>query len=107
MNLMRNVRLFIEYDGTNFYGWQYQPTKRTVQGEIEAALKKIIQHDVKIIGAGRTDHGVHALGQVANFHCSKELNIQQLCRGINALVGDEIYVKKIAKVDETIIKFFE
>ena len=70
---MRNLRTIIEYDGTNFFGWQSQPDKRTVQGEIEAALKKITNEDTKITGAGRTDQGVHALGQVANFCTSSNL----------------------------------
>lgn len=96
---MRNIRLVIEYDGTDFYGWQYQPHKRTVQGEIEAALKKITGEDIKIIGAGRTDQGVHAVGQVANFHANSFLNIQRMRRGTNSLIGDEIYIKKIDEVD--------
>ncbi|UCG91041.1 MAG: tRNA pseudouridine(38-40) synthase TruA [candidate division WOR-3 bacterium] len=96
---MRNIRLVIEYDGTNFFGWQYQPHKRTVQGEIEEALKKITAEDVKIIGAGRTDQGVHALGQVANFHTNSFLKAQHIKRGVNSLTGGEIYVREVDEVD--------
>ena len=64
----RNIKLTIEYDGTNFQGWQIQPKgQRTVQGEIEGALQKIFKKKIKLIGSGRTDSGVHALGQVGNF----------------------------------------
>ena len=74
--MMRNIKLTIEYDGTHFSGWQTQTarhkkiiskTQRTVQNEIEKALKKIFKQKLKLIGSGRTDSGVHALGQVANF----------------------------------------
>ncbi|MGB7061009.1 MAG: tRNA pseudouridine(38-40) synthase TruA, partial [Candidatus Zixiibacteriota bacterium] len=58
---MRNIRLEIEYDGTEFYGWQVQPKLRTVQGEIQERLKTILNQEVNLIGAGRTDVGVHAL----------------------------------------------
>lgn len=96
---MRNIRLVIEYDGTNFFGWQYQPHRRTVQGEIGEALKKITAEDVKIIGAGRTDQGVHALGQVANFHTDSFLKTQHIKRGMNSLIGAEIYVREVDEVD--------
>ncbi len=65
---MRNIKLTIEYDGTHFKGWQIQDrNQRTVQGEIKKALEKILKEPVTLIGSGRTDSGVHALGQVANF----------------------------------------
>ena len=98
---MRNLRFVIEYDGTNFYGWQYQPNKRTIQGEIEDALKKITNENIKIIGAGRTDQGIHALGQIANFHTSTPLDTEQIKRGVNSLVREDIYVKKIEEVGST------
>lgn len=95
---MKNLKMLIEYDGTDFYGWQYQPDKRTVQGEIESALKKITNEEINLIGAGRTDHGVHALGQVANFHTCSRLTIEQIKKGINSLVGHDIYVKLVEEV---------
>ncbi|MGQ9533879.1 MAG: tRNA pseudouridine(38-40) synthase TruA [bacterium] len=97
---MRNIKLTIEYDGTDFCGWQYQPNLRTVQGEIENAIKKITNEDTRIIGAGRTDQGVHALGQVANFKTDSRLTLDQFQKGINALIGDDIYIKEIDEVDE-------
>ncbi|MDI3522677.1 MAG: tRNA pseudouridine38-40 synthase, partial [Bacillota bacterium] len=64
---MRNIKLVLAYDGTDFAGFQVQPGKRTVQGELTAALAKILGEEVKVIGAGRTDAGVHARAQVVNF----------------------------------------
>ena len=65
--LPRNLLLRIAYDGTDFSGWQIQPKRRTVQREIENRLEKLLREKINIIGAGRTDAGVHALAQVANF----------------------------------------
>jgi tRNA pseudouridine38-40 synthase len=90
--------MVIEYDGTHFFGWQYQPNKRTVQGELQAALRKILGEEIKITGAGRTDQGVHALGQVANFRTNSDLPLSSIKKGVNALVGDDMYVKDIAVV---------
>ncbi len=71
---MNNYQILIEYKGTNFFGWQYQNNKRTVQGEIQNALKKINNNkEVKIIGSGRTDTGVHAIGQSASFEIEKKM----------------------------------
>jgi len=71
--MTRNIKLTIEYDGTNLNGWQIQPRKqRTVQGLIEKALKVILWEKVRLIGSGRTDSGVHAIGQVAHFQTRSE-----------------------------------
>jgi len=91
--------MVIEYDGTNFYGWQYQSEKRTVQGEIESALKKITNENVRVIGASRTDQGVHALGQIANFFTSSHLKPYRLRNGINAILADDIYVREIEEIN--------
>jgi tRNA pseudouridine38-40 synthase len=66
--MIRNIRLTLAYDGTEFAGWQVQKDQRTVQGSIEQALERMHGHPVRVLGAGRTDSGVHAIGQVANFH---------------------------------------
>jgi tRNA pseudouridine38-40 synthase len=95
---MRNLSVLVEYDGTRFFGWQYQPAKRTVQGELQNALRKITGEEIKLIGAGRTDQGVHALGQVANFHTGTQIPLFSLRKGMNSLVGDDLYVKDIAVV---------
>ncbi len=92
---MQNIRLLIEYDGSDFYGWQIQPDLRTVQGEIEKALKNITNEEIKLIGAGRTDQGVHALGQVANFKIQLPWAPTKLCRALNSLTPDDIYIKHI------------
>ncbi len=95
---MRNIKLEIEYDGTNFYGWQVQPKLRTVQGEIQDNLKTILGHDVNLIGSGRTDVGVHALGQVANFKTKNLLDKESILRGLNGLLPDDIVIKKVEEV---------
>ena len=68
---MHNIRLVIAYDGTRYAGWQIQKNAKTIQGEIEKALKKILKEKVRLVGAGRTDSGVHARAQIANFTASK------------------------------------
>ena len=73
---MYNYLIKIEYDGTKFVGWQYQKNGISVQEKIEKALKKVFNFKVKIIGAGRTDKGVHAFGQFANFFIKKKLKIK-------------------------------
>ena len=65
---MRNIKLTIAYDGTHFHGFQVQPNLRTVQGMLQVTLERVLGQSVSIIGSGRTDAGVHARGQVINFH---------------------------------------
>ena len=75
---MYNYLIKIEYDGTKFVGWQYQKNGISIQEKIEKALKKIFKSKIKIIGAGRTDKGVHALGQIANFFLDKKINDKKI-----------------------------
>ena len=77
-----NIKLILEYDGTDFHGWQYQPDRRTVQGDLETALCKITEETVRIIGAGPTDQGVHACGQVANFQTASSIDLDALRHGV-------------------------
>lgn len=91
--LLRNFKLTIEYDGSDFYGWQRQKDKMTVQGELEAALSKILNQPVTLAGSGRTDAGVHAFGQVANFKASTSLDVVTIQKGINSLIKHPIVVR--------------
>lgn len=97
--MTRNIKLKIEYDGTDFSGWQKQPKLRTVQGEIEEKLKKILQEKITLIGSGRTDVGVHALEQVANFKTGSKLNLVSIHRGLNSLLKEDILIKDVEEVD--------
>jgi tRNA pseudouridine38-40 synthase len=97
--MLRNIKLEIEYDGTGFHGWQIQPKLRTIQGEIQDKLKTILGHKINLIGAGRTDVGVHALGQVANFKTTNELSENSIINGLNGLLPDDIVIKRIEEVD--------
>lgn len=89
---MRNVKLTIEYDGTGYQGWQVQGNAPTIQKTLEEAIPKIVQHPVSVIGSGRTDSGVHALGQVGNFATSSEIPAPNLAHAINAHLPRDIAV---------------
>ena len=89
-------RLDIEYDGTGFKGWAAQPGRRTVQGELEAALATILREPVDLTVAGRTDTGVHALGQVASFQTAAEVRAD-LARGVNSIGPDDVTVTAAAQ----------
>ena len=97
---MRNIKLTIEYDGKCYNGWQKQPDKLNIQGEIEKAIYNITQEEVDLIGSGRTDAGVHALGQVANFKTNSALPIEKLSLAINSQLKSSIIIKKAEEVDE-------
>ena len=98
---MRNIKITIEYDGTDFHGWQIQDKgKRTVQGEIEKALFRIFKRRTKVIGSGRTDSGVHAQGQVANFRIESSMIPLQMLKALNALLPEDIAIKKAEEVVE-------
>ena len=95
-----NIRLVLEYDGTFFKGWQIQPNQRTVQGELEARLGRLFNQPVRVIGSGRTDTGVHALGQVANFHTSKSMPPDRLQNALNAMLPPDIVIRQAQEVSE-------
>lgn len=97
---MRNVKLLIQYDGTNFVGWQRQKNGVSIQEVLESTLERILNHKIKLISAGRTDAGVHARGQVANFFTSNEkLSPQDIKRALNALLPPEIRIAGAKEVD--------
>lgn len=95
-----NLKLTLEYDGTDFHGWQVQPDRATIQQALESALEKILGSRVRVQGAGRTDAGVHALGQVASCFCSKEVEPRRLQKGLNALLRPQVTVKSVEAVDD-------
>lgn len=97
---MQNIKIIVEYDGTDFYGWQVQPGKRTVQGELEKALKTIFNKRIKITGSGRTDTGVHAIEQVASFLSPEKFSTRELKNAINGNLPQDILVKQCKKVPE-------
>lgn len=97
---MRNLRFLVEYDGTGYAGWQRQAKDVTVQGAMEGALRNLLREEVSLIGAGRTDAGVHATGQVANCRTGTVMEAGQVLRGINALLPDDIVVLACADVPE-------
>ncbi|MBM2838847.1 MAG: tRNA pseudouridine synthase [Deltaproteobacteria bacterium] len=97
---MRNIKLTIEYDGTNYHGWQYQPNARTIQGVMEELVGRIVNEKVTLAASGRTDAGVHALNQVANFRTSRVISCESLQRGLNALLPQDIAVKDVSEADD-------
>ena len=98
---MGRYKIIIQYDGSFFNGWQVQKEQKTVQGEIENALKKISGYDIRIPvhGSGRTDAGVHAKGQVAHFDMKTKLGIDKLHNAINANISNYCKVMKVKKVN--------
>lgn len=91
----------VSYDGTNFKGYQKQPRERTVQGEIEKALKEISGGEkVEVHASGRTDAGVHAMAQRIHFDMQKVISLDKLCKGLNSLLPDDIFVRNCAEVPD-------
>jgi tRNA pseudouridine38-40 synthase len=95
---MRNIKLIIEYDGTGFVGWQAQDAGRTVQQTVEKALAGVLQEEVRLTVAGRTDTGVHAAGQAANFKTESRLPLTAIKNGANALLPDDVRVHAAREV---------
>ena len=96
-----NVKLTIEYDGTNYHGWQVQPNGETIQEILEEAIEKILGVRTRLNGSGRTDAGVHALGQVANFICADGLDPWRLQKGLNALTPGDIVIRQAEVVPDS------
>lgn len=95
---MRNLKLTLEYDGTNFSGWQVQKEGRTVQGVLEEALGRLLGERIRVVGAGRTDAGVHALGQVANFKTESLVPVGGIKMALNGLLPEDVAVREVAEV---------
>ncbi|RKY00330.1 tRNA pseudouridine(38-40) synthase TruA [Candidatus Poribacteria bacterium] len=96
----RNIKLVIEYDGTDFKGWQIQPGLRTVQGVIQDAIKQLTGEDVRLKAAGRTDSGVHAICQVANFFTESKMSTEEMHRALNAILPGDVAIISVEEVDE-------
>ena len=97
---MQNIKLVIEYDGTAFSGWQVQPGKRTVQGVLEQKLSAMLGERIALTGSGRTDAGVHAAGQVANFRTGRVLPLAAYTLGLNGELPGDVAVRSAEPVPE-------
>ncbi len=97
---MRNIKLTIEYDGTNYHGWQIQPRMETIQGVIQVKLSMITKADVTLYGAGRTDAGVHALCQVANFKTGSRMTPAEFKLALNSVLPNDIVIKRVEEVTD-------
>jgi tRNA pseudouridine38-40 synthase len=90
--LSRSVQLVLHYDGSGFSGWQRQPGERTVQGDLEAAVSKLCGAPITVVGAGRTDAGVHARGQAAGVRVPDKWSALALRRSMNAILPDDVWI---------------
>lgn len=99
MPTLRNLMIIIAYDGTGFHGWQLQPGKRTVQETVETTLENILQHNVRVTASGRTDAGVHALGQVINFFTPSSIPEKGLLKAMNSIFPSDISALEVKEVD--------
>jgi tRNA pseudouridine38-40 synthase len=96
---MRNIKLIVEYDGTDYCGWQRQENGLSIQQVLEESIGRMTGEEIRVIGSGRTDAGVHALGQVANFHTASRLGERNFLMGINSLLPADIVVREVREVD--------
>ncbi len=96
-----NIKLTIEYDGTNYRGWQRQLSGPTIQSVLEQAVSTFFGASTRVTGSGRTDAGVHALGQVVNFSCDREPDLHRLRRGLNALTPEDVSIKDVEIVADS------
>lgn len=97
---MRKIKLTVEYDGTDYAGWQLQPNAPTVQGELERALQRVTGAHCRVIGSGRTDAGVHAEGQVAHFRTESRIPVERLPLALNYYLPDDIAVRAAEDVGD-------
>lgn len=97
---MNNYKLVIQYDGTEYSGWQIQKNQNTIQQKISDSIEIILKEKVNLIGSGRTDTGVHALGQVANFKTEQNIDVAKFIYSLNSILPNDIAVLKIEQVSE-------
>jgi len=96
--IMRNFKIIVEYDGSAYRGWQKQKNGTSIQQVLENAIKMITGQKVCVIGSGRTDAGVHAMNQVASFRCATNLPANNIYRGMNSVLPEDIVVKELEEV---------
>ena len=99
--MIKNLKITIEYDGQEYHGWQRQKSDHSIQAEIEKALFKMSRTSITVIGSGRTDAGVHALGQVAHFGCQTDLGADVFHKALNSLLPEDIIIRECSQVPET------
>ena len=92
---MRNFKLVLSYDGTDYFGWQRQPDKRTIQGLVEDAVSRLAGKPVAVHGAGRTDAGIHALGQTAHFKAVLKMDPAEIQKALNGILPRDIRVGSV------------
>ncbi len=98
---MRNFKIVLQYEGTKYQGWQRQESsENTIQGKLEALLSRMLNQKIQINGSGRTDAGVHALGQVANFQCETKMSAEEILSDMNSYLPEDIAVISIKEVSE-------
>ena len=97
----QRVALVVQYVGTHLHGWQWQPNARTVQGEIEVAIRSVLGYDVRLSGAGRTDTGVHAAAQVAHFDAPAFIPAHRWADVLNARLPEDVLIRASAVVPDT------
>lgn len=96
-----NIKLTVEYDGTNYHGWQIQSNSESIQGALERAISTFLRTPTRIMGSGRTDAGVHALGQVVSFVTEQEFKPHRIRRALNALTPPDITIKEVESVPDS------
>ena len=96
---MKNYKLIIQYDGTNYSGWQIQKNSKSIQQKITEAIEILLKEKVNLIGSGRTDSGVHAIGQAANFRTESEIDIYRFKHSLNSILPSDILISAMDEVD--------
>jgi tRNA pseudouridine38-40 synthase len=97
-SMVKNFKLVIEYDGTRYHGWQRQPNDLSIQQALETAIETMTRQKIPLIGSGRTDAGVHAMGQTANFKCDTRLEPDEFQKGLNSLLPEDIVIHQCQTV---------
>ena len=96
---MKNYKLIIQYDGTNYSGWQIQKNSQSIQQTITDAIEVLLKEKINLIGSGRTDAGVHAFGQSANFRTETEINIYRFKHSLNSILPSDIVISEMNEVE--------